>query len=68
MDERKNSAHPWRPVEVPVNVGIVVKAPDSLTAEQFGAELEKLAESMGLRIIFRKVSLSRLWIREGDGP
>ncbi len=53
--------------DLPVNVAFVLRAEDLAIIKDFLERLDRLvAETPGLRPIYRNVSADRLWIKRGD--
>lgn len=49
------------------NLAVVVRGSMEDLAT-FAGEVESLAEHMGLTVVHKQASASRLWVREGEGP
>ena len=52
-------------MELKANLGLVCRGEYSALSE-FSERLEKLVEEMGIQIVHKHVSASKLWIKEGD--
>jgi hypothetical protein len=52
-------------MELKANLGLVFRGEYSALSE-FSERLEELVNEMGIQIVHKHVSASKLWIREGD--
>ncbi len=52
--------------EMKANMGILVRG-DFRALESFLHYIEPVLDDLGLQLVFKQVSASKLWIKEGDG-
>lgn len=51
--------------EMKANLGIVIRG-DFRALEEFLHYVEPILDEIGLQVVFKQVSASKLWIREGE--